>query len=102
MYISASQNYSSSSISLVTALHLSVFTCGVCGALVLGSIPSSVIYTQTLLHVQVHDFIAIEFVVLVYRKRQNPLFGTLELELCLSGKSKYEQLLSGAGELIFD
>lgn len=33
---------------------------------------------------------------------QAPQFGTLELELCLSGKNKYEQLLSGAGELIFD
>lgn len=79
-----------------------VFTCGVCGALVLGSIPSSVICTQTLLHVQVHYFIALEFVVLVYRERQRSLFGMLELELCLSGKNKYEQLLSGAGELIFD
>lgn len=49
-----------------------LFTCAVCGALVLGSVPSLGIYTQTLLCVPVHDFIALEFVVLVYGKDENP------------------------------
>lgn len=42
-----------------------LFTCGVCGALVLRSVPTLVICTQTLLHVQVHGFIVLKFVVLV-------------------------------------
>lgn len=57
-----------------------LFTCGVCGALVLGSIPSLVICTQTLLCVQVHGFLALE---LVHGKGQAPVWFVGAWVVCL-------------------